>query len=323
MTLTLANRYNLATIQPTITTELLEEYRQQLDTDSTATVKTYMNCLYKFVAWLQKREITQADYDTIVLYKKYLKEHEEQRDGQAVTIRLKAKTVNTYLAAIKDLYKFIERKGGINVASAVRREKTKANEMVRDCLTIDQVQKILNSIDTSTEQGARAYAMFKLMIQTGLRECEIARADISDIANIGNETVLYIQGKGETSKNEFVILYPSVLKALEDYHRIRQAKSSEPLFTGTSNHNNGGRMTTRSVQRVIKQLYTDNGIVSSNITTHSTRHTAITLAIINGASIQQAQAMARHKNINTTMMYFHKLDRLQDNAEGKLEQLLN
>lgn len=309
MTLTLTNTYYLQETSPTFTAELLKEYERQIDA-SPQTIKTYMACIKRFVAWLEERQINNVEYDTIVIYKNHLGE------------TMRAKAINTHLSAIKDLFKFIERKGGRNVAKSVKKEKV-SNDFVRDSLTTEQVQQILNSIDTDTEQGARAYAMFKLMVQTGLRECEIVRADISDIKTKGNNTVLYIQGKGENSKNNYVVLYPSVINALQNYFVKRGAKPNEPLFTSTSNHNTNGRLTTRTVQRIVKGLYADNGIVSDNITTHSTRHTAVTLSILNGADITQAQAMARHKNINTTMIYFHNLNRLEDNAESKLEQLFN
>ena len=64
------------------------------------------------------------------------------------------------------------------------------------------------------------------------------------------------------------------------------------------------------------------GINSDRITAHSMRHTAVTLALIGGASIQEAQSMARHTNINTTMIYAHNLDRLDSPAESKIEALL-
>lgn len=308
-TLTLANTYSVQEVNPAFTEELLREYEQQID-NSDATVKTYMACVRKFTAWLEQKNITSVDYETLVIYKNHLKE------------TMKAKAINTHLTAIKDLFKFIERKGGRNVAKGIKKERVN-NDFVRDSLTTDQVRQILNSIDTGTENGARAYAMFRLMVQTGLRECEIVRADISDIKTKGNNTVLYIQGKGETLKNNYVVLYPSVVNALQNYFIKRGAKPGEPLFTSTSNHNANGRLTTRTVQRIVKKLYADNGIVSETITTHSTRHTAVTLSILNGANIQQAQAMARHKNVNTTMIYFHNINRLEDNAESKLEQLLN
>ncbi len=288
--------------------DLIGEYVQQID-GSPATIRTYKACVIRFASWLADRELN-ADYESIVIYKKYLGES------------MKAKAINTHLSAIKDLFKFLERKGVKNEARNVKKEKI-AGGFVRDPLTAEQVQQILNSIDRTTPNGAREYALFKLLIHTGLRECEAVRADLDDITTKGNSTVLYIQGKGESEKNNYVVLYPSVMEALQNYFKIRGAKPGEPLFISTSNHNRGERISTRTVQRIVKSLYERNGIINKNITTHSTRHTAVTLSILNGANIQQAQAMARHKNINTTMIYYHNINRLEDNAEAKLEQLFS
>lgn len=308
MELLLSARQLVAQDPQKITADLIAEYVQQID-GSPATIRTYKACVNRFCAWLAERELT-ADYETIVIYKRHLGES------------MRAKAVNTHLAAIKDLFRFLERKGIKNEARNVKKEKI-AGGFVRDPLTAEQVRQILESIDRSTQNGAREYALFKLLVQTGLRECEAVRADLDDIQTKGNRTVLYIQGKGESEKNNYVVLYPSVMEALQHYFKMRGAKPGEPLFISTSNHNRGERITTRTVQRIVKSLYERNGIISRNITTHSTRHTAVTLSILNGADIQQAQAMARHKNINTTMLYYHSINRLEDNAEARLEQLFS
>ena len=57
------------------------------------------------------------------------------------------------------------------------------------------------------------------------------------------------------------------------------------------------------------------GINSERLTPHSLRHTAISLAIEGGASLTQAQAMARHASPTTTMVYFHNTNRIRDAAE--------
>lgn len=59
----------------------------------------------------------------------------------------------------------------------------------------------------------------------------------------------------------------------------------------------------------------DVGLDSDKMTAHSLRHTAITLAIQGGASLEQAQAMARHSDPKTTMIYYHNLQRIQAGAE--------
>ena len=290
-----------------ISNKLLKEYERQLDT-SENTKRTYLACIKKFIEWLGDKEVS---YITLVEYKNYLR------------TMYKAKATNTHITAIKDLFKFLEQKGFKNYAKNIKKERV-SDEFSKDSLTLEQVKGIYNSVDINAIEGARANALFRLLIGTGLRECEVVRADVGDIRTVGNKTVLYVKGKGEREKNKYVVIYPTVMQALQHYFTFRQdIKDTSPLFISHSDRNNGERLTTRTIQRIVKGLYKNNGIVSERITTHSTRHTAITLSILNGANIHQAQAMARHKDVNTTMVYFHNIDRLNSNAEEKLENLFN
>lgn len=284
--------------------EIIKQYEQHIDA-SKGTIKTYTHCIDKFMAWLIDNNIQEVTQEDIIDYKNYLRG------------KMQANALNTHLTAIKDLFKWLEVKGFKNVAKGVKKEHT-SNDFKKDSLTIEQVQAILRNIDKSTIEGLRAYALFSLLIGTGLRECEVIRADIRDIRTKGNTNVLYVQGKGHTEKDNYVVLYPPVLNAIQEYLKERNAKENEPLFTSLSDRNKGQRVTTMTIQRIIKGLYKDNGIINEHITTHSTRHTAITLSILSGADITQAQSMARHKSVNTTMIYYHNLNRLEDNAEKKL-----
>ena len=289
--------------------ELLKGYERQMDT-SNATKKTYLNCINKFLNWIDENNIEYCTYETLIDYKNDLR------------MKYKTKALNTHLVAIKDFFKYLERKGFNNVAKGIKKERT-SEEFSKDCLTLEQVKQILNSIDINTLNGARANALFRLLIGTGLRECEVVRADINDLTTKGNKNVLYVQGKGETQKNKYVVIDNSVMQAIQHYLALRNATPGEPLFTSESDRNNGGRLTTRTIQRIVKGLFKDNGIINERITTHSTRHTAITLSIIAGADVVKVQEMARHKSLNTTMIYIHDLDRLNNSAESKLDKLIN
>lgn len=309
---TLALNYNVIRVEEDktpVTLELIKQYESHIDA-SKGTIKTYSHCVNKFVNWLIDNDIKEVTQEDIIDYKNYLRS------------MMQANALNTHLTAIKDLFKYLETKGFKNVSKNVKKERT-ANEFKKDSLTSEQVKTILRNIDTTTLEGLRANALFRLLIGTGLRECEVIRADIKDIRTKGNTNVLYIQGKGHTEKDNYVVLYPPVLNAIQEYLKVRGAKDNEPLFTSTSNRNKNGRLTTMSIQRIVKGLYRDNGIINERITTHSTRHTAITLSIVNGANLTQAQAMARHKSVNTTMVYYHNLNRLESNAEQKLANILS
>lgn len=162
------------------------------------------------------------------------------------------------------------------------------------------------------------------MIRTGLRTIEVVRADVSDIRQEGGEAVLWIQGKGREVKDEFVVLTPDTLDPIYDYLSLRNVKSdSEPLFASVSLRNNNERLTTRSVSRIVKTRLRNAGINNKRLTAHSLRHTAITLALQAGATIQEAQALGRHSNINTTLIYAHNVNRILNAPERKIDKLLS
>ena len=154
------------------------------------------------------------------------------------------------------------------------------------------------------------------MITGGLRDIEVSRAKIEDIRNVGNSTVLYIQGKGRDEKTDYIKIQPEIEKAIREYLTTREIlDTSEPLFISNSNHNKGGQLTTRSISRIVKTRLQAAGYDSDRLTAHSLRHTAVTLSLIGGKSLQETQQFARHSNIATTQVYAHNLDRAKNNCE--------
>ena len=172
-------------------------------------------------------------------------------------------------------------------------------------------------------QGLRDYAILALLFTGGLRTIEISRANIADIRTAGDNTVLYIQGKGREEKTEYVKIMPEVEDAIRAYLAARKpASTEEPLFTSTSNNSRGKRISTRSVSDIVKQALIKAGFNSDKLTAHSTRHTAVTLALLGGQSLQEVQQFARHANITTTQIYAHNLDRAKNQCEETIAKAI-
>ena len=195
----------------------------------------------------------------------------------------------------------------------------------KDTLSVEQVRILFESLKVNTEKDARDYAMINLLIRTGLRNIEISRANIEDIHELSGVTVLDVQGKGRTEKDNYVVLSKEALSPIDDYLNTwrKDEKSSAPLFASTANRNRGGRITTRAISGIVKEAFRAIGIDSSRITAHSLRHTAVTLSLIGGASVEEAQAMARHADISTTMVYAHHVNRLKNAAEEKISRVID
>jgi len=252
--------------------------------------------------------------EDILNYKKYLTEDKS----------LSPLTVSSYILIVRKFFEWLEgKKGYPNIAKGIKGAK-RARGFRKDPLVLHQIKTLLLSIPRNTLRGKRDYAIINLLIRTGLRTIEVVRADVSDIRQEGGEAVLWIQGKGREIKDEFVVLTPETLNPIYEYLSLRKIKSdSEPLFASVSIRNKNERLTTRSVSRIVKTCLRNAGINNRRLTAHSLRHTAITLALQAGATIQEAQALGRHSNINTTLIYAHNVNRILNAPERKIDKLLD
>ena len=275
--------------------------------------KTYRRALRQFVDWFIKAAIQNPTREDILRYKATM-----EAKGHS------AYTISNYLVAVRKFFEWAEgMKFYPNIAKGIKGAK-KARGFRKDSPTVAQIRELLSAIDRSTRQGKRDFAILNLLIRTGLRTVEIIRANIEDIRNDGGEAVLWIQGKGRDSKDEFVLLTEDSSGPIREYLQARgKVNDSDPLFASLSDRNQNERLTTRSVSRIVKKQLRAIGLDSGPLTAHSLRHTAITLCLMGGATIQEGRALGRHADINTTLVYAQNLDRKGIHApERKIEALL-
>lgn len=273
------------------------------------TIRTYRGSLKQWFIYLRQNQIIQPTAETVRQY----------RDHLQVTGK-KATTVKNYIIAVKRFFAWTEEAGLYpNIAKFIKSGHL-SKSFKKDYLTGSQARQILNHVDRSTLKGKRDYAMLVTMLTMGLRTIEVTRANIEDIRTKGNTTVLFVQGKGHEEKDDLIRMPQHVESAIRDYLSVRKANDlSEPLFVSTSNHNSNGRMTTRSIRRIVKTAFIAAGFDSPRLTAHSTRHTAATLSLLNGATLQQTQELLRHRNIGTTEIYAHNIDATTNPAANDVE----
>lgn len=181
-------------------------------------------------------------------------------------------------------------------------------------LSLEEARALLRSASVSSKTGPRDYAMILLMLTAALRRSEVAGVDVEHIRSVGDYWILDIPSS--KSGRQFRKLTTDTILAI-DTLRAAYGITSGPLFRSLSNRSKQQRLTPDAVYRIVKRLARYASIGSDKakrIGAHTLRHTSITAAIEGGASVQQAQHLAGHASVNTTMIYVHQRDRLKDNA---------
>lgn len=154
----------------------------------------------------------------------------------------------------------------------------------------------------------RDRALVELAYATGMRASEIVAVDVGDLD--WKSRRLVVLGKGN---KERVVLFGEVCEeVLRDYldnERV-SAKGSDGLFTNSA----GGRLTTRTLQNVVRRFARSAGL-PDDVTPHTLRHSFATHLLDGGADLKTVQQLLGHENLATTQIYTHvSIDRLRESV---------
>jgi site-specific recombinase XerD len=234
-------------------------------------------------------------------------------------------TINRKISSLSALYKWLlkyqDNSTDIHIIKYnpfgnLKEERPVINNKETEFLTKEECKVLLNSIDTSTLLGYRNKTILSLALTTALRKSEIINIKIDHITSHTGYDVVKVRRKG--GKEDIVKLQGNVLSMINEYikltNRCKSTNGEEYLFIGHStNGNNKEKLDSSTLNYMIKKVCKNAGI-QKNLGVHSTRHTAITLAIIAGATVEKVRDFAAHKNLATTNRYIHSIDKLKNNA---------
>ena len=227
-------------------------------------------------------------------------------------------TIAGYMVALRRFYEWTEGcKLYPNIARGIKSPKRK-NAYLKEHLRENQIHELLNYFEGNT----RDYAIVNLLLRTGLRCIEVVRANVEDITFKGGQRILKIWGKGRDERDAFVVLTDKAYAPIKAYLETRGSTTlKEPLFVSTSNRNQNGRLTTRTISKICKEGFRAIGIDAHEYTAHSLRHTTAVMLLKHG-TLSDVQSVLRHASPVTSQIYTKSIEeelRLQSPAEMKLD----
>lgn len=291
--------------------DLINQYVQSLDRKAITTT-SYRRILLAFNKYLKANSILSPNKKDILCYKEYLSKEVKSASIQKTVVVLRG--FFTYLDSEEIYRNIMTGIRGVKIEPTFKRASFTLNEVEK---LLDKAKQLSNSID-----GLRNYAIIALLATTGLRTIEVERANVCDLVIGSDGYKLYIQGKGNDDKDQYVKISEDVYRILMDYF-IQRADELEPLFITHGRNNHGDRIKTRTIRWIVKELLRRIGIDDKRYTAHSLRHSMATNLILYGnGTLEETQQILRHKDISTTQIYNHSLARSQNNGELIMSKLL-
>lgn len=204
------------------------------------------------------------------------------------------------VSGLKSFFKYLVMAGYTEENPSIMLETPNIGLHLPEVLTLEEIDRLENEIDTSTTEGVRNYAIIETLYGCGLRVSELVNLEISRV--FLKDKYLMVNGKG--SKERIVPMSDMVIDLISDYLKVR----GEVIKPGEENvlylSRRGTRLTRQMIFTIIKRLAAQAGI-KKTISPHTLRHSFATHLLEGGANLRAIQQMLGHETIATTEIYLH------------------
>ena len=220
----------------------------------------------------------------------------------------KKSTTARKLSAIRSFFRYLVKHGALEHNPTDSVLTPKQEHPIPAYLSVDDMFRLIESIQTDSLFGLRNRAIFETLYSCGLRVSELAGLNVSDVdVNAG---MVKVTGKGD--RQRLVPVGEKAMQAIDAYRRRLENEKKlpvpkdGPLFL----NRNLGRLTTRSIARILDRLVLECSM-RVPISPHVLRHSFATHLLDGGADLRAVQELLGHKSLSTTQKYTHvSIDRL-------------
>jgi integrase/recombinase XerC len=257
---------------------------------SAHTIKAYSSDLANFAAYAGSRSWKNIDHIAI---RGFLSQLYEKGLGKTSVARA--------LAAVRSLYRWLAREGVVEQNPAKLVATPRLPTRLPRVPTIEEMNSVLDGqMPPEASYPERDRLMLELLYACGIRNSELTGINLDDI-RLSAEAIL-IRGKGK--KERYVPFGDSVKSALAKYLPARQRTLGDTRKTTAALliNQRGGRLTTRSVGRIIKKIAVAKGL-SPDVHPHTLRHAFGTHMLEEGADLRAIQELLGHERLATTQRY--------------------
>jgi integrase/recombinase XerC len=206
------------------------------------------------------------------------------------------------LATLRSFSKFLIRKGRMTANPLATIRTPKQEKRLPKCLSLEQVQKLLDAPGESDILSVRDKAMLEILYSSGIRVSELVALEMQDIDL--DEGVLRVRGKGR--KDRLTPIGSQAIAAMRRYFQMRAAmgKMDNNPDARVYLNKHGEALSTRSVRRKLDKYLSIAGL-DPGISPHTLRHSFATHLLNNGADLRSVQELLGHQSLSTTQIYTH------------------
>ncbi len=260
---------------------------------SANTIEAYLKDIDQYIKHMEKyrklKRVDQINKNDILAFLKSL-------HNRNLTVR----TISRKLSSIKAFHQFLLLEKEVNSDVSKDIETPKQEKKIPDVLTVEEVFKLIDSVQNDDPISIRNNALLELVYGSGLRVSELLSLKVFDVHLVSN----YVKIMGKGSKERQVPINHATVEALRRYLE----KSRPQLIKAENNilflNQYGQKLSRQGFYKLLKKLSEDVGIYKV-VSPHTLRHSFATHLLEAGVDLRTLQELLGHEDISTTQIYTH------------------
>mgnify|MGYP003850469579 CR=1 FL=1 len=284
---------------------------------SRQTLKSYRIAFKKYIEYLNKKKITYAKTSDVINYREWRR-----------AMGYSSQYLYIHICALKGLYRYlrINQKRlnlpevyGHDVMAEIKNERINYH-IKKPILTIQQAKHLILHTRHMRKYiwHYRNHAIIYLMITTGLKPVEVIHARRKDYLIKKGKSLLLVRKNGRGKASDFVKIPPGLKASIDEY--LSKRRDDNPyLFISHRKISTHGHLSRTFFRRMFDEVLKACQMETLGITPHCLRHSAASLNLLRGGSIEQTKHLMRHAGISSTLVYAEHIKRMQDDSEDQIE----
>lgn len=244
--------------------------------------------------------------------------------GELMDLKYSRTSISRKASAVRSFFRYCYRRGFINENPAQMLMVPKKEHRLPKYADIQDLEAMMNAVETDTPQGKQDLAILELIYGCGLRLSELVGINLQDINVSGKR--LSITGKG--AKQRILPIGDAACSAIQDHlnhrHELFGKKTGKDARKAAFLARGGQRIYPKAIQRIVKKYLS----LCSEVTQkspHVLRHSFATHLLNNGAELRVIQELLGHESLAATQVYTHTsidhLKNIYDKAHPRAESI--